>query len=239
MRTLDRLKQDWVMATEIHKLEARLWHQVQRDGHQVILLTSAVRAEGKSTTTAYLATALGEHPQRRILAMDLDFRAPKLAENLGVPINRGFDEVLNGTCGLDDAIVPTEVPGLDVVSATSIEDEPTVLLKTEGLHASFGKLRQRYDLVLIDAPALIPVADTTMILPFVDGVILVAMAGRTNKSHLIRAREICLAMGTNVLGLVVGNIQEAPSEYRRATLQSRSGGNGSRTIGDGDGWNVS
>lgn len=221
MKTLETLRRDWALATEIHKLEARLWRQVQRDGLQAILVTSAVRGEGKSTTAAYLATALAEHPQRRILAVDVDFRTPQLAEHLGVAADWSLDDVLNGRCRVADAIAPTALPNLDVITAALIEDEPTVLLKTAILHSAFNELRSSYDLILIDAPALIPVADTSMVLPLVDGVVLVAMAGRTTKPQLAKAREICLGLGATLLGLVVSNVKESSAGY--ASYSRRNG----------------
>lgn len=213
MKTLDTLRQDWALATEIHKLEARLWRQVQRDGLQTILVTSAIRGEGKSTTAAYLATALAEHPQRRIVAVDVDFRTPQLAQHFGVAVERSLDDVLNDRCRVSDAIARTALPNLDLISAALIEDEPTVLLKTAILHSALHELRSLYDLILIDAPALIPVADTSMVLPLVDGVILVAMAERTTKAQLTKAREICLGMGATLLGLVVSNVKENSAGY--------------------------
>jgi Mrp family chromosome partitioning ATPase len=68
-------------------------------------------------------------------------------------------------------------------------------------------------LVVLDVPALIPVADAAGLIPLVDGLLLVVMAGRTSKHHLARAREICRGMEGNLLGLVVCNIQEAAPGY--------------------------
>ena len=77
----------------------------------------------------------------------------------------------------------------------------------------FDELRRNYDLVLVDVPALIPVADASILMPLADGVVLVAMAGRSTKPMLRRARETCLGMGANILGLVVGNLQEVMPGY--------------------------
>jgi Mrp family chromosome partitioning ATPase len=87
------------------------------------------------------------------------------------------------------------------------------LLRTRECSLTVEYFRETYDLVLIDVPALLPVADATVVLPFVDGVILVTMAGRTTKPALRRAREICEGMGVPILGLVVGNLKEALPEY--------------------------
>ena len=66
------------MNNEIQKLGSHLWLHVQTNGTKVVLVTSALRGEGKTTTVAYLASALSMHPGRRILAIDTDFRSPSL-----------------------------------------------------------------------------------------------------------------------------------------------------------------
>jgi non-specific protein-tyrosine kinase len=213
MKTLERLKQDGLLATEINKLESRLWRQTRRDELKTILITSAVRGEGKSTTAAYLSTTLGLYPGRRILALDFDFRIPTLNQHLGLDVRVGIDKVLSGEAKLTDALVKTELPGLHVGAPTTGGADPALLLRTHVLREMFRTLRDAFDLILLDTPAIIPVADATMLLPFADGVILAAMAGRTTGPQLSRARELCEGMDANILGLVVGNVEEAAPEY--------------------------
>ena len=67
--------------------------------------------------------------------------------------------------------------------------------------------------MILDVPPLVPVADAATLIPQSDGILLVVMAGFSTKHHLARAREICLGMEGNILGLVVGNIQEAAPDY--------------------------
>jgi succinoglycan biosynthesis transport protein ExoP len=212
MRTVDRLNKDWLLATEIHKLETRLWRQAQKSQLRVVLLTSAVRGEGKSTTTAYLATAMGMYPNRKVLAVDLDFREPRLNSHFQVDVPHGFGEVLRGKCPLQNAIIKTDLPSLDLI-LPAISDDSNLLLKTQQFADIFVVLRERYDLILLDVPALLPVADASMLLPLADGVILVTMAGKTTKPQLRRAREICAGMEANILGIVVGNLKEAMPWY--------------------------
>jgi len=213
MRTVDRLNQDWRLATEVHKLESRLWRIAQQDGIKVVLFTSANRGEGKSTTVAYLSTALALHPDRRIFAVDLDFREPRLNEHFRFDGAGGIGAVLRGERPLQDAIIKTELPSLDVLLPSPEGEDPHLLLRTQQVTAIFDALRPAYDLVLIDVPAMIPVADASILMPFADGVVLVAMAGRSTKPLLRRARETCLGMGANILGLVVGNLQETMPGY--------------------------
>ncbi len=213
MRILDRLNDDWLLATEIHKLEARVWRQSRRDNLRVIMVTSAERGEGKSTTVAYLAAALALHPDHRILAVDLDFRAPRLNSHFGLEVQQPFGAVLRGERPLPECVLKTEITNLHLVLPPPEGDDPALLLRTSEMTGAFKFFREVYDLVLIDVPALVPVADATAVLPFADGVILMAMAGRTTKPMLARARDICLGMDANILGLIVGNLRETGQGY--------------------------
>jgi len=213
MQILDRINGDWLMATEIRKLEARLWRVAQSDGVQVILFASGGRQAGKSTTVAYLATVLGLYPDRRIIAVDLDLRDPRLGTHFDIEIATGVASVLKGESPLDNAIIRTELPNLDLLLASQDGSDPDLLLRNTAMSQMISELRKGYDMILLDSPALIPVADTTVLLPFVDGVVLTAMAGQTTKPELKRARDFCIGMEAKILGLVVGNVQEAAPEY--------------------------
>ena len=213
MKTVDRLREDWILATEINKLEARLWRQARRDHLNTILITSAVRSEGKSTTVAYLATSMGLYPGRRVLAIDFDLRVPSLNSHFGITFPHGLEKALTGEMPVENVIVETGLPSLHLLLPTPGKQNHHLLLRTQELTALMSTLRGRYDLILIDSPAIIPVADATMLMPLADGVLLVGMAGKTTETQLRRAKDICEGMGANILGLVVGNVQEAAPDY--------------------------
>jgi receptor protein-tyrosine kinase len=238
MKTVDRLRTDWLLATEINKIEARLWRQSRRENIQTILVTSAVRGEGKSTTVAYLATSLGLYPGRRILAMDFDFRVPTLNTHFDVVVSRGVEKALVGEALVQEVIVETELPSLHLALPTTGGADPNLLLRTRELADMIDQLRGSYDLILIDAPAIIPVADATMLMPLADGIIIAGMAGKTTEAQLRRATEICQGMDANIVGLVVGNIEEAAPDYvaddynyygYNEKKKQRSGKNGRRS----------
>jgi len=215
MKTLRQLNQDWMLATEIHKLEARLWRLVQKRGVKIVVISSAMRGEGKSTTLAHLATALALHPDRKILAVDLDFREPKLISHFEFPVATSLSSVLRGEAEFRQAIVKCKLPNLDLLLVPSEGADPAILLETLRLPELADFARANYDLTLVDVPALVPVADASTILPYADGAILMAMSGKTTKAHLTRAREICLGMDTEILGLIVGNVHEGISGYQQ------------------------
>jgi capsular exopolysaccharide synthesis family protein len=213
VKTLENLRNDGLLATEVSKFESRLWRQVRRDGLKTVMITSAVRGEGKSTTLAYLATSLGLYPQRKIVVVDMDFRIPTLNRHFGLPVLTGIDLVLEGKAKLSEAIMKTELPGLSVALPSEGGADPALLHRTRELEAMLQELAASFDLVLVDTPAIIPVADPTILVPYSDGVILAAMAGKTTEPQLTRAQEICEGLDANILGVIVSNVEEAAPDY--------------------------
>jgi protein-tyrosine kinase len=223
MKTLNRLNDNWTLATAIHKLEARIWRTANRNSIKTILITSAARRDGKSTTVANLATAMALNPKRRILVVDLDFRDPQLNTHFGFDVSCSLGSVLSGKAPIESAIIKTAMPNLDLVLPASEGEDPSLLIRSRVMDKVFDLFRSKYDLIFMDVPALLPVADATALIPYSDGVILMAMAGKTTKKQLTRARELCLGMDANVLGLVVGNIDEVDSDYGYTSYYSSPG----------------
>ena len=213
MNAFDVLDHEGPIPNEIRKLESRLWRRTRKDGLKVLMFSSALQGEGKSTTVALFAAATALHRARRVLVVDLDFRSPNLGAYLGMPESRSFLNYLEGTGALEDCYQASQAETLEVIAGALSEDDPDRLLNSARLAVAIDIFREKFDLVILDVPPLIPVADAATLIPHADGIMLVVMAGLSTKHHLARAREICLGMEGNILGLVVGNIQEAAPDY--------------------------
>jgi len=229
VKVLEAVHRDWPIASEVRKLQSRLWRLARREDLKVIMVTSALGGEGKTTTVAYLAATLALHPGRRILAVDLDLRRPNLRSHFDVEQTHGLVDHLQGLCSLESVVTRTDLEGLDIVLAGEPAENPGLMLDSPILGQAIDVFRERYDLVLLDTPPLVPVADATGLIPLADGVLLVVMAGKTPRPLLARARELCLGMGGKILGLVVGNAEEANPDaygkgYYRAYASQTHGG---------------
>lgn len=224
MKAIEALGREWLITTEVRKLESRLWNLARKNGLKVIMLSSALQGEGKSTTVALLSAATALHRSRRVLAVDLDFRSPRLHDHFEIEAKSDFVEHLRGERSLDDVIVESGITNLDLILAKQYEGTPDLLLNSEKLKRAFEIFRARYDLVFLDVPALVPVADASAVIPFTDAVLLVVMAGRSTRTHVARARELCHGMDANLIGLVIGNIQEAAPEYMDVSVYETVGG---------------
>lgn len=213
MKLVRELHENWPLATEMQKLQARLWRICRTDDLKVILFTSALRGEGKSTTVAHVAAMLALHPDRKIVVVDMDLRRPQIHMHYETPVAPGLSDCILKKQGLDRCLRKTELPNLDLLVAGTRMPRAEDVLNSPEMRELIIELRRRYDLVLIDTPALVPVADASGFIQHSDGVVLVVMAGKSTRPHVARARELCLGMGARILGVVVGNIQEAAPEY--------------------------
>ena len=213
MNAFDVLESEGPISNEIRKLESRLWRRTRKDNLKVLMFSSALQGEGKSTTVAFFAAATALHRTRKVLAVDLDFRSPNLHTYLGAEESKGFLEYLDAGGPLEKCYQPTRTENLQLIAGAPSDLDPDRLLNSPRLVDALEIFRHTFDLVILDVPPLVPVADAATIIPYADGILLVVMAGLSSKHHLARARDICLGMEGNIIGIVVGNIQEAAPDY--------------------------
>ncbi len=166
---------------------------------KVLLFTSALPEEGKSSSACNLALMLAQSGSRVIL-VEADLRRPRAVGYLGLPGTIGVTDVLLGRCTEDEA---TQVWGDDlfsVLASGSLPPNPGDLLASQQARQLIGRLRDRYDVVLVDAPPLLPFADAASIAPYCDGAIMMVRHGRTRIEHVRRSFEALKAVDVPLLG---------------------------------------
>jgi capsular exopolysaccharide synthesis family protein len=183
-------------------------------GPQVILVTSALPGEGKSTTVANLAVAMAESG-RRVLICNADFRSPQVQLAFGLENGPGLTDLLTGEDGprhLADMVHETRAPGVSLVHSGSTVDNAAELVATHGAQM-LEEARSLADVVLLDTAPLLVVSDASELLPAVDAVVLVARAGKTTRDAARRASELLDRAGIPVLGVVLIGAQSPVSYY--------------------------
>ena len=175
--------------------------EIDRD-NQVIVITSSVPGEGKSTIVTNLAIALSQ-AGRRVALIEGDLRRPRISEYLGVEGSVGLTTVLIGRVELEDALQPAVTAGLDVLTSGALPPNPAEILQTKAMGDLLGYLRERYDIVLVDAPPLLPVTDGALLAAAADGVILIIRHGRTTHDQVRNAVERVESVGGKLLGAVL------------------------------------
>jgi capsular exopolysaccharide synthesis family protein len=167
-----------------------------------LVITSAVPSEGKTSTAINLAIALAQTGQR-VLLIDGDLRRPRAASVLGLERSVGLTTVLVGRSDLHESIQKHAASGVYFLASGPIPPNPTEVLQSNAAQGLFDQLNQMFDMVIIDAPPLLPVSDAAIIARDVDGAILVVRHGKTTKEQLRQAAQRLAQVDANLFGVAV------------------------------------
>ncbi len=168
-----------------------------------LLITSAEPDDDKTTVLANLGV-ISAQGGKRVILVDADLRRPRLHEVFGLDNSRGLASALTGETA-DLPIFDTEIPNLRVIPAGPTPKNPADLLASARMGAIIAQLKEQADVVLFDAPPLIAVTDGALLATKVDGVLLVARAGRTKREFVERAKDILAKVNANLVGSVLTN----------------------------------
>jgi succinoglycan biosynthesis transport protein ExoP len=180
---------------------------------KVILVTSSMPAEGKTTTVTNLAIALASGGSR-VLLVEGDLRRPKLADLLGVERAVGLTSVLVGRLPVEEVVQPWGGGLLDVLASGPLPPNPSELLASGQMQSLLERLRREYDVVLIDSPPLLPVADAAAVAPAADGVLLVCRYRQTSRGQVEASAAALRAVSARLLGTVFTMV---PGRRRRTS----------------------
>jgi capsular exopolysaccharide synthesis family protein len=174
---------------------------------RVLVVTSATPAEGKTMIATNLAIALAQ-TGRKTLVIDADLRRPRVASTLGLDPATGFTTALVGKTEIADAIQVHEPTGLHVLASGAKPPNPTEILQARVTKDLINRLRQSYDMVIIDAPPLLPVADAAVLASIADGSLLVARHNKTTIDQASDALARLQQVGGRVYGIVVNMVSK-------------------------------
>ena len=172
---------------------------------QRLLVTSSGPQEGKTTAVINLGITFAQSGQR-VLLVDTDLRRPRLHRAFGLSGEVGLSSVLLDETLLARALQPTSVPGLSVLACGPLPPNPAELLHTERFRALVVELSRRFDQVVFDSPPVGAVTDAQILSACVDGVLLLAKAGKTTKDGLQRARRALSDVNARVVGAVLNAV---------------------------------
>jgi len=186
---------------------------LETDGRASFVVTSSIPDEGKSTTAINLAIALAD-AGKRVALLDTDLRKPKVAEYLGAEGGAGLTDVLIGRARLGDVMLPWGNRSLYVLPAGKIPPNPSELLGSKTMQQLLEVLERDFDVVLCDAPPLLPVTDAAILAKATTGAILVIAAGHTNRHQLSGAVDALQTAGAHIAGLAMTMVPtRGPDSY--------------------------
>ncbi len=169
---------------------------------KVIMVTSAIPSEGKTTAVVNLGLALAD-AGRTVTIVEADLRKPKVTRYLGLVGGVGLTNILAGTADLDEVVQRHGSGELSVIAAGPTPPNPGELLASSQMFSLLDKLRVENDFVLVDAPPLLPVADSTGLAVYMDGVVLSLRYGSTRKEQLVQAATTLERVGAKTLGVIL------------------------------------
>jgi polysaccharide biosynthesis transport protein len=195
-------------AEAVHALRTMLFLSDPRRPPRVLVVTSPLPGEGKTTLSMNLAITMAKHG--RTCLVDADMRKPAVGNNFRLTPTFGLEHLLNGSATLDQVASPsTAIEDLTIIPAVNPTHSAIQLLSDGRMKTLITRLRDRYDFVVIDTPPLLPYADGLAISTHVDGVILVGRAGQTPRGAITRSMELLETINSApILTVVLNGVNE-------------------------------
>jgi succinoglycan biosynthesis transport protein ExoP len=177
-----------------------------------LVVTSPGPQEGKTTAAIALAITMAQ-AGGRVLLIDTDLRRPRIHRAFGLSNDRGVSSAIVGERTLDQAIMRTEIPNLDVLPCGPLPPNPAELLHTARFTELMQECLSKYERVIFDSPPTSAVTDPVIIGHLADGVVLVLRAGYTTRHAAGYARRQLLDAKARILGSIVNRVDPSDSEY--------------------------
>jgi polysaccharide biosynthesis transport protein len=180
---------------------------------KVIMITSALPQEGKTTTSINCAVVLAQKGIR-VLLIDADLRRPSIHKTLGMGPRSGLSNVLTGSATLEQTITRSPIlPNLSVLPAGTPPPNPAELLASTNMRDVLEKLRGQYDHIVVDTPPTLSVTDAVVLSPRADAIVLVIRSGHTTKQALRRSRDILMQVNAKVSGVLLNAVDLSSPDY--------------------------
>lgn len=181
-----------------------------------VLITSAIGGEGKTTLAAQLAARCGNAGISTLL-IDADIRRGALSPLLDVPEDKGLTDVLEEKAGLEESVIPVQGGTFHLLAAGTPVPDTSRIFQGRNFGLLIARLRQMYELIIIDSPPILPVPDGLMLGRWTDGAVLAARYDVSRSPQVERARRQLDGAGIPVLGTVINGMRSSESYYGRYT----------------------
>lgn len=193
-----------IFAESIHSLRIALRTAAGARQMKIVLVTSALQGEGKSTIAANLARAASAAGER-VLLIDADLRTQGLATAFGLARSPGLAGLLSGRADLGACMHFEAQTRLQIIAGTNVLTgaEALSLLSSDSMQHLLAGSRGQFDLVIVDAPPLLPVADARVLIDQVDGVVLVVASEDTSKETLAAVYQETFGFADKIVGVVL------------------------------------
>lgn len=190
-------------AEQLRSLRNRLVAMNPDGSSRSLVITSAVRSEGKTITAINLAIAFSELERHQVLLVDGDMRTPAVENYLNLNPAPGLADLLLGSAGLDDVIRSAGIRNLSVLGAGQPVAGPSEILSAPRIDQLFARLKERFEYVIVDTPPALPATDAGVMAGRADGTLLVLRLEHSTRGHTRDALRTLQDLGANVMGCFV------------------------------------
>ena len=201
-----------IAAEQYRVLSTRLSLLTRSKPSYVLVVTSAVKGEGKTFTTLNMAISMAQDFEEDILLIEGDLKHPDIHEYLKQNPGFGLVDVLEGKVEFDSATVDLFNGRLKILLAGTTAGNPLKLIASERMEELLAMARKQFKIILIDTPPVIPLADINLYSTFADGILVVIKAGKTPRSLVKKAVETL--PGDKIVGMVLNEVDESSSPYQ-------------------------
>lgn len=200
----------------IDGIRTTLLRDAKKEGTQVVMVSSALDREGKTTLASHLAASFAR-AGRKTLLIDCDFRRPALHQLFEQPLAPGFCEVLCGEIDITSTMQATPVTDLTLVPAGRWSPQVVKALAQQGVQTIFDELRKEYDFIIVDSYPILAATDSLLVGQAVDTVILSLLRDVSRSNHVFAAYQKLVTLGIRVFGTVMSG--ERAEAYRMHHVQ--------------------
>jgi succinoglycan biosynthesis transport protein ExoP len=219
-----------VWAETYRTMRTAVFFSATKAKSRTILVTSPEAGDGKTTIVSNLAIAMAQAGQKT-LVLEADFRRPMQSKIFGVNhSDKGLTSVLAGTHELEEAINPTCVSGLEILTCGPDVPNPSETLHSENFVKVIKLLAKQYDRIIVDSPPVLPVTDAQILASICQMTILVLRAEKSTRKASKHARDVLLRVGAQIPGVVVNDV---PKNERFGYYGGNSYGKDSNDTGFG------
>ncbi|HLY62260.1 MAG TPA: polysaccharide biosynthesis tyrosine autokinase [Terriglobia bacterium] len=200
------------VAEAYRSLRTSIMHATRGGQNTVLLFTSALPDEGKTTTSINCAAALAQQG-KRVLFVEADMRRPKISSQWGLSGSFGLSSLIGSANPGGLPIKATSIPNLSVIPAGPKPQQPAELLGSPRMAELIKEWRATYDYVVIDSPPILAVTDAVVLAQYCDAAIIVLRSGVTKKQSLLRVRDLFKRSGIRIAGLVINAFDQSSADY--------------------------
>lgn len=203
--------QDSHLAESLRVLRTNI-HFMEEKENRVVVFTSTIPREGKSTTAANYAMSVAISGEK-VLLVDCDIRRPRAHSSFGIEIKYGMGNVLLGDKKVEDVILKDVEQNLDILPSKHLSQNVTELFLGNKMKDLLMKLRKEYDLIVLDTPPLTVATDAVILSEYSDGVVYICGYDMVSKKELIQAKKMLDRARANIYGIVVNKIDRKGYSY--------------------------